>query len=266
MASMVKLIAWCVLLGIATVAAKAQVPLVPYLGHYALELRRNTASKGSVAALKGHLEVRAERSCEGWSTQQFLGFRMIGEDGSDLEHLALLRSFEDHVGGFTFTSQSWENRLLTEDVAGVAGRDPRDGTRTVRYSKPDTSAQRLAAETIFPNEHARQIVDAARAGEHVLMHTVFGGSSLENPVQISTWIGAPKTPRAGGVGALAAHTSWSVRLAYFALNALEPLPDFQMSVELYDNGVAGDMIYDYGDFEVNVILKQVTLLPIAPCP
>jgi hypothetical protein len=268
MVLMVRLMLWCVLCGIGPlpVLAKEAVILVPYLGHYVLELRHNPASNGSVAALKGHLEVRVEQSCEGWSTQQSLGFRMLGEDGSELEHLAHLRSFEDHDGGFTFTARTWDNRRMTEEVAGVVSANSQGGTRIVRYSRPEASQRSLAAATIFPTEHARQVIDAARAGKHMLLHSVFDGSSLKNPVQISTSIGEPKSPRAGAVGALARHTSWSLRLAYFAADAVEPLPEFQTSVELYDNGVVGDMIYDYGEFEVDVILKDVSLLPEAQCP
>lgn len=243
--------------------------LVPYLGHYVLELRHNPASNGSVVALKGHLEVRVEQSCEGWSTQQSLGFRMLGEDGSQLAHLAHLahfRSFEDHDGGFTFTARNWDNRRVTEQVAGVVARNPQYGTRMVRYSRPEASQHSFAAATIFPAEHARQVIDAARAGKHMLLHSVFDGSSHENPLQISTSIGEPKPPRVGAVGALARHTSWSLRLAYFSADATDLLPDFQTSVELYDNGVVGDMIYDYGEFEVGVTLKDVSLLPVAHCP
>jgi hypothetical protein len=84
------------------VTAQAQVSLVPYLAVYILELRHDPASNSSMAALKGHLEVRIEQSCEGWDAQQSLGFRMLGKDGAELEHLAHQRSFEDKGGDFTF--------------------------------------------------------------------------------------------------------------------------------------------------------------------
>jgi len=250
---------------VGSMQVRAQLALTPYHGRYALELRHDSISSGGVAGLKGHLEVRVEQSCDGWSTQQSLGFRVIGQDGSDFEHLAHLQSFEANGGDFTFNSQTWENRQSVEQVAGVAGRDPRDGTAMVRYSKPEASRARLTAQTIFPADHAREVGDAARAGKRVLMHTVFDGSSIDNPFQISSWIGNPRAPRAADVGALAQHSSWPVRLAYFAVDATDPLPQFEMSVVLYDNGVAGDMVYDYGEFEVNVILKEVTLLPVANC-
>ena len=39
-----------------------------------------------------------------------------------------------------------------------------------------------------------------------------------------------------------------------------------MSVRLFDNGVAGDMIYDYDDFGIDVTLETVELLPQPRCP
>ena len=147
----------------------------------------------------------------------------------------------------------------------MVARDWRNGDTTVRYSKPAASQQLLAKETIFPSEYARQVLAAAQAGRHVLMHTVFDGSSLENPVQISTSIGNPIAPGSAGLTTLAQHTAWPVHLAYFPAGTAQPLPSFQMNVVLYDNGVAGDMVYDYGGFEIGVTLEKVTLLPIASC-
>ena len=239
---------------------------VPYRAYYTLELRPDSASGGGVAALKGHLEARFEQSCDGWSTQQSLGFRMIGADGVGFEHLAYLSAFEDSdARDFTFNSRTWEDRQPLENVAGVASRESRDSAVLVRYSNPQELRASLPAQTIFPGEHVRQVLHAARAGEHTLMHTVFDGSSVDNPVQVATWIGKPRPPRADAEGALAGHTSWPVRLAYFAADTTDPLPQFEMSVVLYDNGIAGDSVYDYGEFEVDVTLKELTLLPVANC-
>ncbi len=38
-----------------------------------------------------------------------------------------------------------------------------------------------------------------------------------------------------------------------------------MSAILYENGVAGDMIYDYGDFSIDVKLRELEALPVQKC-
>ena len=51
---------------------------------------------------------------------------------------------------------------------------------------------------------------------------------------------------------IAGHRSWSVQLAYFpvlAKNELQAadLPEMELSVTLFDNGVSDDLVPDYGD-------------------
>jgi hypothetical protein len=265
----VRWICLLVLLGpICVVASEpVAVSLVPYHAEYAVALRHDAArSNAGIAALKGRLEVRIEHSCDGWSTQQSMGFRMLGEDGSDLEHLAFFNAFEEHENhGFTFASRTWADRQLTEQVAGVVSRDVTNGPAMVRYSKPDNRQVQLSTQALFPSEHARLVLAGARAGKRGFMHIVFDGSSVDNPLQISSWIGDVRPQGRDSVGVLAQHRSWPVRLAYYALDATQALPQFEMSVALYDNGVAGDMVYDYGEFEVSVTLEELALLPIAQC-
>jgi hypothetical protein len=243
------------------------VPLVPYHAEYTLALRQHAVGgEAGIAALKGRLEVRIEHSCDGWSTQRSIGFRMLGEDGSNFEHLAFFNAFEEHGNnGFTFASRTWADRQLAEQVAGVVSRDVISGMAVVRFSKPDSRQAPLPAKAIFPSEHARRVLAGARAGQRGLMHVVFDGSSVDNPLQISSWIGEVRPQGRGRVAALAQYRSWPVRLAYYALDATQSLPQFEMSVDLYDNGVAGDMLYDYGDFEVSVTLEALALLPVADC-
>ena len=46
---------------------------------------------------------------------------------------------------------------------------------------------------------------------------------------------------------------------------MEPSPEFELSAILYENGVAGDMIYDYGDFSMDVKLRELEILPVMEC-
>ena len=38
-----------------------------------------------------------------------------------------------------------------------------------------------------------------------------------------------------------------------------------MSAEVFDNGVIGNMIYDYGNFAIDVTLKELEPLPKPEC-
>jgi hypothetical protein len=250
---------------LAAATTRAGDTIAPHAAQYRLSLHPNGAA--DVVAVKGRLEVRFEASCDGWRLEQSLGFRMVVEDGSGLEHLAYLVGFEENDGAsFTFETHTWENRQLVEKVSGVVRKDPATGAVRVRYAAPEARAEALPAGTLFPGEHVRALLAAARAGERSTMRTVFDGSTADNPYEISAWIGNEHGPGSADPLALAGRRSWPVRLAYFTLDATEPRPDFEMSVRLFDNGVAGDMIYDYDDFGIDVTLETVELLPQPRCP
>lgn len=46
---------------------------------------------------------------------------------------------------------------------------------------------------------------------------------------------------------------------------MDPKPEFEVSVLMYANGVAGDMLYEYGDFSMQVELVELELLPVPEC-
>jgi hypothetical protein len=244
--------------------AGAAESLAPHVARYALTLHPSSRG-GEVAALRGRLEVRFAASCDGWELIQSLGFRMLGQDGATLEHLAHLTAFEERNGsGFVFNMRTWEDRELVEALAGTARRET--GMVRLRYAQPEERVEELPPDTVFPAQHVRALLAAARAGERVVMRTVFDGSSEDNPFQVSTAIGPRRGASADAPPALAGRASWPLRLAYFDLDAVEPRADFEMSVTLFDNGVAGDMVYDYGDFAIDVRLEEVELLPLPGCP
>jgi len=257
----------CVLALLAVIrAANAGEALAPHAAHYRLSLHPGHG-RGDVVAVKGRLEVRFESSCDGWRLEQSLGFRMLAEDGSGLEHLAHLVGYEERDGtSFTFDTRTWEDRELVEQVSGVVTRDPGSGDVSVRYAAPQARHEALPADTVFPGQHVQQVLAAARAGERRVLRTVFDGSTSENPYEVSALIGMPRSAGDDDPAPLRGRRSWPVRLAYFGLGALEPRSDFEMSVRLFDNGIAGDMIYDYDDFAIDVTLEGVELLPAPRCP
>jgi hypothetical protein len=257
----------CALAGVAMLlaaAAPAQPVVAPHAASYELSLHAS-ARGGDVVAVKGRLDVRLALSCDGWQLENSLGFRMLTEDGAALEHLAHLSAFEERDGGeFVFSTRTWEDRELVERLSGVARRG--DGGVQVRYSLPEAAHEALPADTIFPGQHLEQILAAARAGKRSLMRTVFDGSTANNPYQISGWFGSPRAADAQAPPALAGRTAWPLRLAYYPATTVEPQAQFEMSVLLYDNGVAADMVYDYGAFAIDVRLRSLELLEVPVCP
>jgi hypothetical protein len=61
-------------------------------------------------------------------------------------------------------------------------------------------------------------------------------------------------------------TGWPVSISYFKVNAdEEDTPSYQISMLLFENGVAGDMKLNYGDFVLNAELADLEMLDGGKC-
>lgn len=242
----------------------AAAALLPHVAHYRLSHHHSDADS-RVRAVKGLMEVRFEISCDGYRIDQYLGFNVLSDDDSRLEHLAYLSSFEDADGkDFWFDARSYENRRLTEELGGRATIEA-SGEGEARYTRPQEVSQDLPAGTMFPVGYLRNVIDAARAGRKSVRLTVFDGSSKDNPYEISTFIGAVEEQSSEEIRALEGSVHWPMRLAYFRVDATGLAPEFEMSADVYENGVIGNMIYDYGSFAIGVTLEKVEALPRPEC-
>lgn len=240
------------------------IDLLPHVARYSLS-RNFAAADSGVAAVKGMMEVRLEISCDGYRIDQYLGFHVLGDDETQFEHLAYLSSFEDAAGGeFYFEARTFENRRLTEELAGKATLAD-SGSGETRYTRPETVTQALPKGTVFPIKHLELIIEAARKGEKGVRHTVFDGSTKENPYEISTFIGTAGEANIKTIAALSGATYWPVRLAYFKIGAVNLAPEFEMSADVFENGVIGNMIYDYGNFAIGITLEEVEVLKKPEC-
>ena len=247
--------------------ASANALLAAHKATYKLTIHQ-TSMSSEVAGVRGRLEVSFKASCDGWKIEQFLGFTLYSQEAELLEHIAHISSFESLDGSeFIFTTRAYEDRKLSEELSGIARRRPTDRKQIlVRYSRPKKESESLPAGTLFPGQHVEEILGAAKAGHKLLRNTVFDGSTKENPFEISTFLGKPRIDTQSTFKALKGRTLWPVRLAYYKVGAIAPEADFEMAIKLYDNGVAGDMLYDYGNFSVDVKLEDIEILPIPNCP
>jgi hypothetical protein len=225
------------------------------------------SAPGDITGVKGRLEATFEVACDGWRMEQYIGFRLYQAEGPGLEHVAHLSGWESTDGtDFWFSTRSYQDRALTEELGGVARLDEPDARGETRFAKPEKQVVPLPAGTIFPARHLAELIAAAKAGKKHLSRTVFDGSTLEAPYEITAFIGAERTPGDENIPAVVSEKrSWSFRLAYFKQAAMQPSPEFEMSAILYENGVAGDMIYDYGDFSIDVTLRELEILPVRVC-
>jgi hypothetical protein len=101
---------------------------------------------------------------------------------------------------------------------------------------------------------------------------VFDGSDEDGISDISAFIGpeegqlqtAEADPKLKNNPVLD-QQAWPVRMAFFKLDTETGEPDYEMNLTLLANGVARNMLLDYGDFSVSGTLSDIEALPPTNC-
>jgi hypothetical protein len=251
------------------------VELVPHRAVYELTLGK-VRGKASVQSARGRILYDFTGNvCDGYT----LEFRQVAEldNGEGKISLSDLRSntWEDGAAkNYRFTSQNHLNQRLLDAVDGRAERGA--GGVAVTLTKPEARKVDLDAAIVFPTEHVRRIIVAARAGQTILEFPIYDGSETGEKVYNSlTVIGREIGPgerdlgdAASGNAVLSKMRRWPVTVSYFERNkpAGEQTPVYAISFDLYENGVSRTLVLDYNDFSISGVLKALELKDSKPCP
>jgi envelope integrity protein B len=263
-------------------AARAQGPgasvnLAPHIAIYDLKL---TSSRGKRAleSVRGRIVYDFSGSaCDGYA----LNFRQVTELDSGEGKVALsdLRTatWEEGDGNsFRFQSQNFMDRQRISEVDGKADRAKEDVA--IKLTKPEDK-KFSAGKVVFPTEHMRLLIEAARAGKTLLEVAVYDGSeSGEKIYQSLSVIGRRIAPDAkpdddaAGKDVLAGLARWPVTISYFDKAAKkaddepgEQTPIYAITFEMYENGISRSLKLDYGDFVIDGKMSSLEVKPAKAC-
>jgi hypothetical protein len=258
--------------------ARALTPAGELASHraiYELTLGQSHGNSSTVSARGRILYDFAGSACEGYK----LEFRQVSEldNGEGKVTLSDLRSntWEDgDAKNFHFKSENYLNDQLMDSVEGQAVRQ--EGNIAVTLSKPKDTKLNIDRAIVFPTEHVRRIIDAARASKSILEFPVYDGSEKgEKIYNTLTVIGRMIPPHervptdaAAGLAALAGLSRWPVTVSYFdrAGSTGEQTPVYAITFELYENGISRALLLDYNDFAISGELTSLEIKDGKPCP
>lgn len=263
----------------ALAAPKADVVvLAPHRAVYDLKLTKTRGSRGLEAVRGRILYDFSGNACEGYA----LKFRQVSEldSGEGKAAISDLRSttWEDgDAKKFRFTSENLFNDKTTDTVNGRAERDAQ--AVAVNLSKPKEKKLTMPVGAVFPTEHMRRIIAAARTGKTILEFPVYDGSETgEKLYNTLTVIGRPIAPGekpvtdAGAkVPALAKLTRWPVTISYFEQKSAkeeqtgEQVPVYTIGFELYENGISRALLLDYTDFTIAGEMTALDMKKVKAC-
>jgi hypothetical protein len=218
-------------------------------------------------------------SCEGYA----LEFRQVSEldSGEGKNALSDLRSttWEDgQAKKFRFTSTNSVDEKNADQVNGHAERKAK--AVAVSLTRPKDKNFTIPLGAVFPTEHIRRIITAAREGKSVLEFPVYDGSETGDKIfNTLTVIGKPILPgenvpddAAGKAPELAKLTRWPVTISYFdqendkQQRGGEQIPGYTIGFELYENGVSRALKLDYTDFTISGEMTSLEIKGAKPCP
>ena len=238
--------------------AASTVAVQPHRALYSVSLESAGASS-DVIGVSGRMAFEWRDDCDGWAVEQRYIMDFARADGEGFALQSQYTTWESKSGDFyRFVVE----RVRGDEVDRVEGRatiplplGSEPGTAT--FSSPEEIELDLASDTLFPSLHTARLLEAAVAGDRFLRATVFDGSEVELPYLISGVIGDKRDDPAPVDAALAQGAYWPVRLAWFPSDGGGAEPDFEMTVELLNNGIARGLTVDYGDFSVRMELEKL---------
>jgi hypothetical protein len=265
------------------VAARAQSGAIALAAHRAVyDLRlANARGKSPMQAVRGRILYDFSGSvCEGYALQ----FRQVSEldSGEGKVTVSDLRATSWEEGAakrLRFHSQNFFDQQLRETVDGQAERD--NDSVAVQLTQPDGKSFDLKTDVVFPTEHVRRIIAAARDGKTLLELAVYDGSDNgEKVFDTLAVIGRALAPdehrpedATAGQRAFQALKRWPVTISYFDRASRdnkeksgEQTPVYAITFELYENGVSRALMLDYGDFVLSGELTSFEMKDVKPCP
>jgi hypothetical protein len=265
------------------IPASAQSGAVALAAHRAVyDLRlANTRGKSPMQAVRGRILYDfSGNTCEGYALQ----FRQVSEldSGEGKVTVSDLRATSWEEGAakrLRFHSQNFFDQQLRETVDGQAERD--NGGVAVQLTRPDGKSFDLKTDLVFPTEHVRRIIAAARDGKTLLELAVYDGSDNgEKIYDTLTVIGRALAPddhrpedATASQQAFRSLKRWPVTISYFDRASKdskeksgEQTPVYAITFELYENGVSRALMLDYGDFVLSGELTSFEMKDVKPCP
>lgn len=256
---------------VASQAAAAAVQ-APHRAVYDLSLSR--ASQGSgVNGVDGRMVFEVTGSaCEGYSVTFRLVNRYSYREGTS--RLVDVQSTTFEAGDAT--RFDYQEKEIIDNAAGSEkrtlverGGPDAEGDGEIRL--PQSKTFKLASGAMFPMQHQLNVIEAAMKGEDRYVADVFDGSEDVNTVQAIATIGSRIAPGTGKdkddpqAKALQQFAAWPVSIAYFPSGQDAETPNFQITFNLYENGIASNLVLDYGNMALTGKLANLEMLQADDC-
>ena len=247
--------------------------VVPHRAIYDLSLLR--ANEGSsLRSATGKLAFEIDGStCDGFTVNFRMATKYRQGDGSVSVIDSLSTTYENgpatelrHQSKESLNGKVHDSERikLTRPTAAAEGQGE-------MKSKPDEPFT-VPAGAALPMQHQLRLMALGEAGGGRDSSIVFDGSDGANSSRAVS-VGGAQEP-AGGIARDAENqaarplkdkAAWPMTVSYYALDGQTETPEYQVSFDMYDNGVVTGLVLDYGDFALSGTLADLKMLDTPGC-
>ncbi|NJM31190.1 MAG: DUF1849 family protein, partial [Rhizobiales bacterium] len=173
-----------------------------------------------------------------------------------------------------YTQQEYINSKLEGEKRLKVSRAAPGGEGQGLIEKPAEKEFKIGSDALFPMQHQVRLMDLAQGGESRDSSIVYDGSDGEKAYQVITFIGKRIDPgqNADDTGNAEAKPlgqipSWPMNISYYDNNVPggSDTPNYQVSFDMYGNGVVTGLKLDYGSFALEGKLSKLEMLKSEPC-
>ncbi len=241
--------------------AQAGAP-IHLAAHHALYKLSLAHSRGNVISASGTMGYEVIDACDGWAVRQRLHMTVVNGDGQNIEMVSDYATWESKDGRrFRFHVKQTTEEAVTEQTDGEAMLSGTGNGGTAQYTTPKTMTKNLPRGTLFPMAHTAAIIAAAREGKRIVNLPLFDGTSETGAEDSSIVVTGWDKPQATQWPALSALPSSRMHIAFWDWDTTKMLPDYQVGMRYWENGVAGDLTMDFGDFVMHAALTEFAPQP-----
>jgi hypothetical protein len=263
---------FCLAAGWGEDARAAGPVLAPHEAVYDLSLAR--AEPGGVVGARGLMNYKLENTCSGWTMESRTVLTLNYAEGGRMDTEWEFVAYEGKSGeDYTFSIRNSRNGRLEEVLEGDAALSGKPPKGRARFARPEENTVDLPEGTLFPSAHTLDIIRAAEVGEGFVQRSVFDGASEDGASLVTAFIGPRQGPETVPADAdpLLKTASWPMVIAFFPAEGSEQedgqegTPNYEVKVRYHDNGVAQDMVQNFGFFSLESRLRDLKPLPEPDC-
>ena len=248
--------------------------LAAHRAFYALEATKLDASSG-YSSIDGKLAYELTGNvCDGYS----VSFRIVNNYVQTEKTAQLidtqLATWESGDGlEMNFRQKQYLNsNLQGEQKLDVKRNKTGDDAKGVMTAPKDLEYT-VPGQAVFPSTHLLRLIGAAEKGLNHDVSLVYDGSDDDHTFKAVTFIGKKREPGSFApdasnpeTAALKGVASWPMSVSYYSMEKdAADTPVYQSSFNVYENGVATELMLDYGSYALKGHLTKLELLSSGTC-